>query len=198
MNLLLIAEITEGLKLPPFGDEFKKHINAKRNPAVYAASCTAWWLLELALRKIGIFELPKIHFEENGKPTFINSPLHFSLSHSGRMATALLSDSPCAVDVEAVKSAVKDKLILRCLNEHELELGCDFFECWTKKECLGKLSGGGLPSHPNQMDSLDPAYADHFRLHRFTDADGQNYVLSALFMNHDKLHIEKIEPEELY
>lgn len=198
MNLLLIAEIAEGLRLPPFGTEFEKHMEAKRNPTVYAASSTAWRLLELALQRAGVSEIPQVRFEEKGKPVFADSPLHFSLSHSGRLAAALLSDSPCAVDVEAVKSTVRDDLILRCLNGRELELGCDFFECWTRKECLGKLSGEGLPSRPNQMDSLNPIYTDHFHLQRFTDAAGQEYALSALCMNCSELHIQKIEPEELY
>lgn len=198
MNLLMIAEIAEGLNLSSFGPEFKNHMESKRNAAVYAASSTAWHLLEIALKKSGIPEIPHVCFEEKGKPVFVNSSLYFSLSHSGNLAVALLSDSPCAVDIEVVKDTVKDKLILRCLNERELELGCDFFECWTKKECMGKLSGEGLPSHPNQMDSLNSAYANHFHLRRFADATGQEYALSVLCMNHDELHIQKIEPEELY
>lgn len=197
MNLLLIAGISEGPAIPAFGPEFEKHMEGKRHPAVRAASCTAWKLLALALQRSGITELPEVRFEEAGKPVFVASPLHFSLSHSGRFAAALLSDSPCAVDVETIRSNPRDKLVARCLNEREKELGCDFTECWTKKECLGKLNGKGLPTHPSRLDSLDPEYADRFHLQRLTDADGQAYLLCALCMNDEKLHIQKIKPEEL-
>ena len=197
MNLLLICEIHEGLCLPAFGPEFERHMEDKHHPAVRSASGTAWKLLETALRRMGIKKLPQVRFEEMGKPVFADSSLHFSLSHSGRLAAALLSDAPCAVDVEAVRDEVRDKLIKRCLNERELALGCDFFECWTKKECLGKLSGRGLPPRPAELNSLDAAYADLFRLHRAADSNGQEYQLCALCMNRDKLQIQKIEPEEL-
>lgn len=197
MNLLLIAGIAEGLSVPGFGPEFERHMLAKRNPAVRDASCTAWRLLEIALRSIGVQALPKVRFEDTGKPVLMDSPLYISLSHSQNLAAALLSDSPCAVDVEAVRDHVREKLKDRCMNEREKASGCGFFECWTKKECLGKLSGKGLPSRPAGMDSLNPEYADHFHLFRFANSDGLEYQLCALCMNHAELNIKKIEPEEL-
>lgn len=197
MNLLLIAEITDGLSIPDFGSEFEKHIEAKHNPAVYNASCTAWRLLAIALKESGINKLPQVRFKETGKPFFANSPLHFSLSHSGSLAAVLLSDSPCAVDIEIIKQAVQDKLADRCMNEREKTSGCVFFECWTKKECLGKLNGKGLTARPADIDSLDPVYTDYFHMYPFTDSLDQNYQLCALCMNNKKIHIQKIGPEEL-
>lgn len=197
MNLLLFAKITEGAAIPAFGPEFEKHLEAKHHPAVHCASCTAWRLLEMALQKLGIKQLPQVRFEANGKPVFVDSQLHFSLSHSEHLAAALLSSSACAVDLQAVKGQPNAKLVERCLNEQELALGCDFTECWTKKECLGKLSGRGLPSRPNELDSLDPQYADHFHLRRLADSAGQEYVLTALCMNNKPIALQKIEPEEL-
>lgn len=197
MNLLLFGEVAEGGSLPAFGPEFEKHMEEKRHPGVHAASETAWNLLEAALRETGIAELPQVHFGETGKPVFADSPLYFSLSHSGSLACALLSDAPCAVDVEIIKPDVQAKLIGRCLNEQEKALGCDFFETWTKKECMGKLSGKGLPARPSEMDSLNPEYADHFHLQKLADADGAEYVLCALCMNEEKLQIQKIRPEVL-
>jgi len=197
MNLLLIAEIGEWTGIPPFGSALEKHLEDKRHPAVRAASCRVWRLLELALQRAGIKEAPEVRFEETGKPVFASGSLHFSLSHSASLAVALLSDSPCGVDVQAVQVNPRDGLVDRCLNERERELGCDLTECWTKKECMGKLSGKGLPACPSRLDSLDPKYAEYFRLRRITDADGQEYVLCALCMNDDQLQIQKIEPEEL-
>lgn len=197
MNLLLFGEVAEGGSLPAFGPEFEKHMEEKRHPDVRAASETAWNLLEAALRETGIAELPQVHFEETGKPVFADSSLHFSLSHSGKLACALLSDAPCAVDVEIIKPDVQAKLIDRCLNEQEKALGCDFFETWTKKECRGKFSGKGLPARPSEMDSLNPEYAGCFHVHRMIDSDGQGYVLTALCTNKEKLQIQKIRPEVL-
>ena len=197
MNLLLIAETVHGLSIPGFGPEFEAHMAAKHNPAVHDSSCTAWHLLALALKKNGIDHLPQVQFEEMGKPVFADSPLHFSLAHSGRLAAALLSDSPCALDVEVVKEHVREKLKDRCMNEQERMLDCDFFECWTKKECLSKFSGKGLPARPADMDSLNPEYRDHWHLYRFTDSSQQAYQLCALCMNPEELQIQKIGPEEL-
>jgi len=197
MNLLLISEIGKGPALPAFGPEFEMHMEAKHHPEIYAASCTAWRLLETALRSVGIEKLPLVHFEAMGKPVFADSPLHFSLSHSGKLAAALLSDALCAVDIEIIKDHVQDRLLNRCLNAQEKSMGRDFFECWTKKECLGKLSGEGLPARPAGMDSLNPAYADHFHLHRFIDSSGRQYQLCTLCMNHEKTTIKRIGPEEL-
>lgn len=197
MNLLLIAEIAECASLPAFGPEFEKHMEEKRHPGVHAASETAWNLLEAALRETGIAELPQVHFEETGKPVFADSSLHFSLSHSGKLACALLSDAPCAVDVEIIKQDVSTKLFDRCLNEQEKALGCDFFETWTKKECMGKLSGKGLPARPSEMDSLNPEFDACFYVRRMTDSDGQDYVLTALCTNKDKLQIKENRPEKI-
>ena len=197
MNLLLIAEVLEGASPPAFGAEFEEHIKAKRDPAVRNASCTAWRLLALALERSGVKPLPQVRFEERGKPAFSNSPLHFSLSHSSNLAAALLSDSPCAVDVEEIRENVREKLMRRCMNDRERTLGCDFFECWTKKECLGKLSGRGISLRPAEMDSLDPEYTNHFNLFRCTDSLEHAYQLCALCMNQKELNIQKIGPEEL-
>lgn len=186
MNLMLIGEISECASLPGFGSEFERHMEAKHHPSVRAASQTAWSLLAAALHKLGITELPQVHFEETGKPSFADSPLYFSLSHSGGMAAALLSDAPCAVDIEAANKDVSQKLIDRCLNEREKALDCDFFEYWTKKECLGKLSGKGLPSHPAELDSLNPEFDGCFHVYRFAASDGRIYVLTALCMNKEK------------
>lgn len=197
MNLLLICEIVQDLPLPVFGGEFAAHIASKRNTAVRAASLTAWNLLACALKQTGIEQLPDVHFGENGKPCFDTCPLHFSLAHSKNMAAALVSDAPCAVDIEAVRSQVRDKLYERCLSETEIRSGCDFFDVWTQKECMGKLSGKGLPARPAEMNSLDPEYARCFFPQRLWDSAGHEYALAALCTNGIKPETKKIMPEEL-
>lgn len=289
MNLLLISEIREGLTPPSFGGEFAAHIERKTNPAVRAASLTAWNLLAEGLRRMGyagaeigsarlddvapeavaspwkmrpsqdgvcekkdsaMLEsaaglanmplslngasdgknfpspesaagsgkmspfsqsareresasplesaaghggipiipestpdarvLPSVRFGAAGKPEFADCPLCFSLAHSGRLAVALLSSSPCGVDVERIRPEVDERLRARCLSPEELRRGLDFFECWVKKECVGKLTGRGIDAHPGKIVTLDSRWASRFFFERLTDSSGQGYALAAL------------------
>lgn len=316
MNLLLISEIREGLTPPAFGGEFTAHIEQKTNPAVRAASLTAWNLLAEGLGRMGYAEpgqegarlrdvapegvaspwktrpssqslegargekdsamlksaaglanmplslngasdgkdfpplesvagfgkmspppqseceresasplesaagpgripmmpeatpdaripmmsesmpdaripmmpesmpdariLPAVRFGEAGKPEFADCPLHFSLAHSGKLAVALLSSSPCGVDVERIRPEVDERLRARCLSPEEQRLGMDFFECWVKKECVGKLTGHGIDAHPGKIDTLDARWSGRFFFETLTDSTGQSYALAAL------------------
>ena len=61
-----------------------------------------------------------------------------------------------------------------------MNMGCDFFDVWTKKECIAKLDGRGMPAHPNRMDTLDACYENRFFTRCISDSQGNKYVLSAL------------------
>lgn len=197
MNLLLISEMNMSLTEPDFGPALRRHLEEKKHPGVYASSLTAWNLLALGMARLGSNILPEVEFEANGKPLFRNHPLHFSLSHSGNLAAALLSDAPCAVDVERIRPETAQRLRMHCLSPAELRAGCDFFECWTRKECLGKLHGSGISAHPAQTDSLNSEYAGFFHTQKIQDAAGREYALTALCMNPKNITIQKIEPEAL-
>jgi len=189
MNLLLYCEIVPGLSLPDFGEAFFAHIEAKKHPDVRAASLSAWNLLAHALQKCGYKDLPEVRFEDRGKPYFADAPLHFSLSHSGKIAAALISDAPCALDVQQMQANVALRLENRCLSDREKRQGCDFFECWVKKECIGKLSGIGLPSRPSEIDTLLPRYDGKFHLEKLFG----DYLVCALCTNECPPHIKKEE-----
>ena len=179
MSLLLIAEIRDNLSLPMFGGDFAAHIDGKRNPSVRRSSLTAWGLLAEGMRRMGFDALPAVRFGSRGKPGFTDSPVHFSLAHSGNLAVALLSDAPCGVDVERVRPEVSRRLRGRCLSAREQEqLG--FFECWTKKECIGKLDGRGIGAHPAHIDTLDAQWTGRFFARRIVDSSGREYALAAL------------------
>ncbi len=201
MSLLLISEIRDGLTPPEFGGEFAAHIARKTNPAVRAASLTAWNLLAEGLVRLGRLpqssqsfpgKFPAVRFGERGKPEFIDCPLHFSLAHSGKLAVALLSEAPCGVDIEGIRPEVSDRLRARCLSPEELRLGPDFFECWTKKECVGKMTGEGIDAHPAKIDTLDPRWADRFFSESLTDSSGQSYALAALCEDIGKLEAVRL------
>ena len=191
MSLLLYGEIRPIEAVPDFGEALCEHLRAKTNPAVHAASVAAWSLLAGGLRILGLEELPEVHFEPNGKPYFVNSSLYFSLSHSGRFAAALISEEPCGVDVEQVRPEVAERLRERCLSDGERARGCDFFEIWTEKECIAKLDGSGMRSHPSEIDTLDPRWNGHFFTTRVRDSAGQAYALSALCGEIENLSIIK-------
>ena len=196
MSLLLIAEIRRDLTPPQFGGAFDAHMARKANLAVRRASLTAWSLLALGLRQLGCDKLPDVRFGARGKPEFVGSPVHFSLAHSGNLAVALLSDAPCGVDVERVRPEVSKRLRGRCLNAREQEqLG--FFECWTKKECIGKLDGRGIDAHPANIDTLDARWAGRFFARRVADASGKEYALAALCGDAKQITLQWIGPEAL-
>ena len=180
MSLLLYGEIRPIETIPDFGAALHEHLRAKSNPAVHAASIAAWSLLAEGLHRLGLEELPELRFDPSGKPCFANSPLHFSLSHSGNLAAVLISEAPCGVDIELVRPEVAERLRERRLSDAERARDCDFFELWTKKECIAKLDGSGMRSHPSEIDTLDPRWNGHFFTTRVRDSAGQAYALSAL------------------
>ena len=204
MSLLLIAEIQGETAPPEFGGEFAAHIGRKRNPAVRRASLTAWNLLAEGLRRLeceaparggapsGKDTLPAGRFGAHGKPEFVDCPLHFSLSHSGNLAAALISDVPCGVDVERVRPEVALRLRARCLSPEEQRRGLDFFECWTRKECIGKLNGAGMDGNPAKLDTLDARWAGRFLSETLTDSSGQSYALSALCKDAAALRAQRV------
>ena len=197
MSLLLIAEAAPGLAIPEFGGAFAGHMAGKHNPAARAASLAAWRLLACGLRELGCAALPSVAFGPQGKPRFTDSNLHFSLAHSGALAAALISEAPCGVDLERIRPEVAHRLAARCLSDGERARQIDFFECWTKKECIGKLDGRGITAHPSDIDTLDPHHANRFFTARIHDASGQEYALSALCEGADALSPRRISPEAL-
>ena len=195
MSLLLYGEIRPIEAAPDFGPALCEHLRAKTNPTVHAASIAAWSLLAEGLRMLGLEELPEVRFDPSGKPRFIDSSLHFSLSHSGRLAAVLISEEPCGVDIELVRPEVAERLRERCLSDAERARDCDFFEIWTQKECIAKLDGRGLPSHPSEIDTLDPRWSGRFYTTHVRDSSGQEYALSALCADAEALQIIKIDTE---
>ena len=191
MSLLLCGEIRPMETIPDFGAALHEHLRAKTNPAVHASSLATWSLLAEGLRRLGPEALPEVRFEPGGKPVFVNRPLCFSLSHSGKLAAVLISEEPCGVDVEQLRPEVAARLHERCMSDAERARSCDFFEIWTRKECIAKLDGSGMRSHPGKVDTLDARWNHRFFTTRVHDDLGQEYVLSALCGDAETLFITK-------
>ena len=124
-------------------------LRSSRNESLGAAC-----LLDQCLRTLGLREAEMCYrFGAAGKPAFANRPeLHFSLSHSGGMAAAVLSDRPVGCDVQQLTKA--DPEIARrrfAAEECEYIFSADpreqrerFFRLWALKESYAKATGEGL------------------------------------------------------
>ena len=94
-------------------------------------------------------EVP-LQWEEEGKPTVEGNALYCSISHSGPFVVCAVAETPIGVDVEVIRGA-EEKFIRRTCSDREMEYihygdaGCfrRFWECWTAKEALFKLTGKG-------------------------------------------------------
>ena len=88
--------------------------------------------------------------DENDKPHIEGDPFYVSMSHSGSWAVCAVDTRPVGVDVEVIRGA-QEKFIARVCSEAERayirygDAGCfrRFWECWTAKEALFKLTGKG-------------------------------------------------------
>ena len=146
-----------------------------------ARSLCCLWLLCAHLRGQGIHP-EKLTFSvtDRGKPVLSLENLHFSFSHSRDLASVLLSQSPCGVDVEGVRPELDtDRLAEKLFSTEELAAyrASDdkkgfFTALFTKKEAEGKRRGTGV--FPHQMAEIP---VDDCRTERFF-CGGSTYYLS--------------------
>jgi len=107
--------------------------------------------------------LPAIARTQRGKPYFVDSPLHFSISHTKKHVFCALSETPIGIDAEEVDRLVNPKLATKILSPGELrqyeeadDKNKALLTFWVLKEAAAKLSGEGLQGYPNHTDfSLD-------------------------------------------
>ena len=135
-------------KLP---ERINNHINSYHDLKRMEASLHTWQHLMLILRRDYQIDLTNdiIEFKSNGKPDLIQSPYHFSLSHSDEYGAILISRQACGIDLQ--KEFDNLKLATKILNDVEKE---EFEETrfkieylnkkWAAKEAYGKALGTGL------------------------------------------------------
>lgn len=95
-------------------------------------------------------ETAPLTWEDSGKPASTVEGVYLSLSHSGPWVLAAIHDKPMGVDVEVIRTA-DQKFMARACSEAEMAYiafgreGCyhRFWECWTAKEALFKVTGKG-------------------------------------------------------
>ena len=124
--------------------QYKKLDDRKR-------SVLAFVLLQRALRdEYGITEVPEFVYNEFGKPSLPNLPIHFSLSHCKDAVACAVSDHNIGIDVESIVPYNPD-VARRVCTPAELEMlekstnkDVDFIKIWTMKEAISKYEGMGL------------------------------------------------------
>lgn len=103
--------------------------------------------------------LPKIAYTKLGKPYFVDSPLHFSISHTKKHVFCVLSERPVGIDAEETDRQISLSLANKLLSPTELTQ----FQCspdprlalltfWVLKEAAGKCTGQGLQLWPNHTN----------------------------------------------
>lgn len=110
-------------------------------------------------------EMPEIAITHRGKPYFVGSDWHFSISHTKKRVFCALSEAPVGIDAEEADREINLHLAEKILSPGEK---AQFDEApdkqralltfWVLKEAAAKLSGEGLRGYPNHTDfSLETA-----------------------------------------
>ncbi|MDR2502039.1 MAG: 4'-phosphopantetheinyl transferase superfamily protein [Oscillospiraceae bacterium] len=118
-------------------------------PRRRAQSLMCRCLLLEALAERGT-EPPDILFSPEGKPYFQEGAPDFSLSHSGDLAAAAISErGRIGIDIERMRT-VDSRILKREFSAAERERVCDaadgaaeIMRIWTGKECVLKARGAG-------------------------------------------------------
>ena len=116
--------------------------------------------------------LPEIRITDRGKPYFLDSDWHFSISHTKKHAFCVLNRKNVAIDAEELDRKIPWKLAEKVLSPSEKQQfdaaedkAKAFLTFWVLKEAEAKLSGEGLRIYPNHTNfSLDDP--------RVTELDG--------------------------
>lgn len=100
--------------------------------------------------------LPEIAVADRGKPYFLRSSWHFSISHTKRRVFCALSKVPVGIDAEETDRDINLRLAEKILSPGEKaqydaaeDKRTALLKFWVLKEAAAKLSGQGLRGYPN-------------------------------------------------
>ena len=117
-------------------------------------------LKQMYLRYVGA-PLPAIAVTERGKPYFVDSPWHFSISHSKGHVFCALSKRPVGIDAEEIDRNINLKLaekILSPMEQLQFDSAADqrlaLLTFWVLKEAQAKMTGEGLRGYPNHTEFM--------------------------------------------
>lgn len=137
----------------PFGESERERLSRIKNEHRRRESLGGLEALRAACEHKALSLPLCIERADTGKPHFTHpSAPHFSISHTGNFAAAVLSDSEIGLDIEAIDVS-REVLHIASryfTNDEQAELShaADvnerFYELWTAKEARAKLDGRGL------------------------------------------------------
>ena len=106
-------------------------------------------------------EMPQIAKMSRGKPYFVDSDLHFSITHTKKTVFCALSDVPVGIDAEEMTRKVSPSMAEKILSSEELAQyqalpeevqNNALLRFWVLKEAEVKCSGLGLRGYPNHTN----------------------------------------------
>ncbi len=130
----------------------------------------AWQLLERLYTQTTGEAMPRVVRSPGGKPCFVDSPWHFSLTHTKNYAFAVLHTAPVGIDAEELGRRVSEALPERVLSPAEYgqyEAAPDksraFITLWVLKEAAAKCGGKGIqyPENQTNFQLNDPRVREH-------------------------------------
>ena len=154
-------------------EQYLKHLNAlpawRREKALQykklddrMRSVLAFVLLQRALRdEYGIAEIPEFVYNEFGKPSLSNLPIHFSLSHCKDAVACAVYDHNIGLDVESIVPYNPDVARRACtadelkMLEQSSNMDVEFIKLWTVKEAISKYEGMGLSLPFAEIDAMN-------------------------------------------
>ena len=108
-------------------------------------------------------EMPAIAIAPGGKPYFVDSAWHFSISHTKRHAFCALAEHPIGIDAEELDRNIDLKIAPKILSAGEFaqfQAAQDprdaLLRFWVLKEAAAKLTGEGMKWHPTHTDFTLP------------------------------------------
>lgn len=160
------------------------------------------YLLREALKGRGLCPDEKLGIaaDEKGKPRLIDTPLHFSLSHSHSAAACALSSRELGLDIQKI-SPFNERLAKRCFSASELEhiyssqnRDIEFTRLWCAKESyiksIGSTLSGALSSALVHIDAQGGLSCKGNRIYCL---EWRDYVLCCCSVSGGSLEIEITE-----
>ena len=169
MPRLWLTRLGQGREegVPPLSAYRAQKLESIKNERLRAQMLAAERLLVAALAACGLEPPLDIITGKQGKPRLRNSPLCFSLSHSGDFIACAVSDGEIGVDIQTPEE-FREGLVRRFFTPNEQRQlreserpDADFTALWCCKESYVKALGTGLNT---PLDSFSVCLGDPPRL----------------------------------
>ena len=115
-------------------------------------------LKEMYLRHVGA-PFPQIVITQRGKPCFVDSPWHFSISHCKGHVFCAISRKNIGIDAEERDRDISLRLAEKILSPAERQQydrapdkGLALLKFWVLKEAQAKMTGEGIKFHPTHTE----------------------------------------------